>query len=57
MWSSKIPDILSFCEAEMYEKHFSTQEMSFSSVVLVRKRNIPTEQPPFVGEVSANFSG
>jgi hypothetical protein len=23
--------------------------------ILVRKRTIPTEQPPLVGEVSANF--
>jgi hypothetical protein len=28
-----------------------------NSVVLVRKRTIPTERPPLVGEVSANFSG
>jgi hypothetical protein len=28
-----------------------------NSVVLVRKRTILTERPPFVGEVSANFSG
>jgi hypothetical protein len=28
-----------------------------NSVALVRKLNIPTEQPPLVGEVSANFSG
>ena len=27
------------------------------SVALVRKRTIPTEQPPPVGEVSANFCG
>jgi hypothetical protein len=27
-----------------------------NSVVLVRERTIPTEQPPLVGEVSANFS-
>jgi hypothetical protein len=26
-------------------------------VVIFRKRNIPTERPPLVGEVSANFSG
>jgi hypothetical protein len=25
------------------------------SVVLLRKRTIPTERPPHVGEVSANF--
>jgi hypothetical protein len=28
-----------------------------NSVVLVRKRTIPTERPPLVGEVSANFCG
>jgi hypothetical protein len=28
-----------------------------NSVVSVRKRTIPTERPPLVGEVSANFSG
>jgi hypothetical protein len=27
------------------------------SVVLVRKRTIPTKRPPHVGEVSANFCG
>jgi hypothetical protein len=30
---------------------------SLNSVALVRKRTIPTKQPPLVGEVSANFSG
>jgi hypothetical protein len=28
-----------------------------NSVALVRKRTIPTERPPHVGEVSANFCG
>jgi hypothetical protein len=28
-----------------------------NSVALVRKRTIPTERPPLVGEVSANFRG
>jgi hypothetical protein len=28
-----------------------------NSVALVRKRTIPTERPPLLGEVSANFSG
>jgi hypothetical protein len=27
------------------------------SVALVRERTVPTEQPPLVGEVSANFCG
>jgi hypothetical protein len=29
---------------------------SINSVALVRKRTIPTERPPLVGEVSANFA-
>jgi hypothetical protein len=28
-----------------------------NSVALVRKRTIPTERPPLVGEVSANLCG
>jgi hypothetical protein len=28
-----------------------------NSVALVRKRTIPTERPPLVGEINANFSG
>jgi hypothetical protein len=28
-----------------------------NSVALVRKRTIPTERPPHVSEISANFSG
>jgi hypothetical protein len=28
-----------------------------NSVALVRKRTIPTERPPLVGEVSDNFCG
>jgi hypothetical protein len=28
-----------------------------NTVALVRKRTIPTEQPPLVGEVSVNFVG
>jgi hypothetical protein len=31
--------------------------IKLNSVALVRKRTIPTEQPPLVGEVSANFCG
>jgi hypothetical protein len=29
----------------------------FTPWILVRKRTIPTERPPLVGEVSANFCG
>ena len=34
--------------------HFATK---LNSVALVRTRTIPTERPPPVGEVSANFCG
>jgi len=30
---------------------------NYNSVALVRTRTIPTERPPSVGEVSANFCG
>ena len=33
------------------------EEEKKNSVALVRKRTIPTERPPPVGEVSANFCG
>jgi hypothetical protein len=32
-------------------------QLSINSRALVRQRTIPTERPPLVGEVSANFSG
>ena len=32
-------------------------ELKLNSVALVRERTIPTERPPPVGEVSANFCG
>jgi hypothetical protein len=32
-------------------------KLKLNSVALVRKRTIPTERPPHVGEVSANFCG
>jgi hypothetical protein len=31
--------------------------LKLNSMALVRERTIPTEQPPPVGEVSANFCG
>jgi hypothetical protein len=31
--------------------------IKLNSVALVRKQTIPTERPPLVGEVSANFCG
>jgi len=35
----------------------SSQDHQLNSVALVRTRTIPTERPPPVGEVSANFCG
>jgi hypothetical protein len=33
------------------------ENLILNSVAWVRERNIPTERPPLVGEVSANFCG
>jgi hypothetical protein len=33
------------------------RELQKNSVAVVRKRTIPTERPPLVGEVSANLCG
>jgi hypothetical protein len=38
----------------MIRLRFTAEE---NSVVLARKRTIPTERPPHVGEVTANFCG
>jgi len=48
-------------EANLSETHFCKVKKKnspnlFFSVALVRTRTIPTERPPPVGEVSANFS-
>jgi hypothetical protein len=37
-------------------KYSPEHKQKKNSVALVRKRTIPTERPPLVGEVSANFS-
>jgi hypothetical protein len=50
----EILDRLHFQEASAY---MGPQNKQTNSVVLVRKRTIPTERPPHVGEVSANFLG
>jgi hypothetical protein len=34
-----------------------SKKTKLNSVALVRKRTIPTERPPLVGEVSANLCG
>jgi hypothetical protein len=38
------------------DPHFQLK-LKLNSVALVRERTIPTERPPPVGEVSANFCG
>jgi hypothetical protein len=38
-------------------KIMPTTNKQANSVALVRERTIPTERPPPVGEVSANFCG
>jgi hypothetical protein len=35
----------------------STDKTKLNSVALVRERTIPTERPPLIGEVSADFCG
>jgi hypothetical protein len=35
----------------------ASSKLKLNSVALVRKRTTPTERPPLVGEVSANFCG
>jgi hypothetical protein len=44
---------------KFYEMESNILELltKLNSVALVRKRIIPTEGPPLVGEVSANFCG
>jgi hypothetical protein len=42
-------------EANGAKRH--RQLKNLKSVALVRKRTIPTERPPLVGEVSASFCG
>jgi hypothetical protein len=44
--------ILKFCLSNHMHKIFKQ-----NSGALVRQRTIPTERPPLVGEVNANFSG
>jgi hypothetical protein len=53
-----LTDIL--CETTDYIIGVPLEKLTFpyflmNSVALVRKRTIPTERPPLVGEVSANF--
>ena len=45
---------LFFFRMSSYQTNFLIKK---NSVALVRERTIPTERPPPVGEVSANFCG
>jgi hypothetical protein len=40
-----------------YILHQASKEQQTNSMVWVRERTIPTERPPLVGEVIANFWG
>ena len=42
---------------ELAQKLVKVIKLNLNSVALVRERTIPTERPPPVGEVSANFCG
>jgi hypothetical protein len=41
----------------VFENRLLILRLNTNSVALVRERTIPTERPPFVGEVNANFCG
>jgi hypothetical protein len=45
------------CYIKSGEQKSENNNKQTKSVALVRKRTIPTERPPHVGEVSANFCG
>jgi len=45
------------CITSVISKYKQYNTKQTNSVVLVRTRTIPTERPPPVGEVSANFCG
>ena len=47
---------LTILESRTCEPADELGKVILNSVALVRERTIPTEQPPLVGEVSANFA-
>jgi hypothetical protein len=51
-----ISDSLAILSHAKQRTDFPASNMKTNSVVLVRKRTIPTERSQHVGEVSANFS-
>jgi hypothetical protein len=61
-WSSKmqwrVSRLISVSESvSVLRRQFRQHKLKLNSVALVRERTIPTERPPPVGEVSANFCG
>jgi hypothetical protein len=44
-------------EDHLHENITKLKKSKLNSVALVRKRTIPTERPPLVGDVSANLCG
>ena len=62
--SSNIPHICAIhsltedaIAVSLTDVNYYTKLTKLNSVALVRERTIPTERPPPVGEVSANFCG
>jgi hypothetical protein len=45
------------CCCRNVRRGWAQWRLGVTSVAFVRKRTIPAERPPLVGEVSANFSG
>jgi len=41
----------------LLQENYVEYKTKLNSVALVRERTVPTERPPPVGEVSANFCG
>ena len=41
----------------LLQENYVENKTKLNSVALVRERTVPTERPPPVGEVSANFCG
>jgi hypothetical protein len=53
-----LPELLSFYgEMNVNYTTTTTTTKKLNSMVWVRERTIPTERPPLVGEVIANFCG
>jgi hypothetical protein len=51
------PNIIGCCPAQARLQLSSCHELKLNSVGFVRERTIPTERPPLVNEVRANFCG